>query len=109
MAVAPVDLLLAVAELHASLVLLGARREGEEVVMGTEHAQLADWGLTYAYKDLRRYSEILCFLTCLSDATSKKIYKKINQCSWSKSDCISGTNRLRHLIPETTFSSPDMF
>lgn len=59
MAVAPVDGLLAVAKLHASLVLLGARREGEEVVMGTERTQSADWGLTYAYKDLQQYSVIL--------------------------------------------------
>lgn len=76
MAVAPVDGLLAVAELYASLVLLGARREGEEeVVMGTERAQSADWGLTCAYKDLRLYTETFVLPSWSShnqnDATSK--------------------------------------
>lgn len=75
MAVAPVNWLLAVTELHASLVLLGARREGEEVVMGTEQAQLADWGLIFTYKDLLRHTEllVLCSLSSLSCsvATSK--------------------------------------
>lgn len=58
--------------------------------MGTEHTQLADWGLTNAPNDLQRYSEILllCSLSSFSlkDAFCKSII------SAPDPNPISGTN-----------------